>query len=206
MNTGLIMLLVAYLLLGIAYVIGAIYSLCYLQYYYNKEGKLKMKTFTFTIFGRTFTIRLGRKPKEKIKMEEKEHIIPRLVRPEEYVSTVNEPDFPYERTFYACCVEYIESQRGKLADSTLRGYRNICDNHLDIIMAAIGADKLTEELIQKAFDEEIAKGLSEKTLKGYRSFVLKVLAEYRPDLKPEIRIIPWEAEPQWTVRKEEDNE
>lgn len=166
-----------------------------------------MKTFTFTIFGHTFTINLGRKPKEEIKMEEEQgHCGVKVVRPEQYVSTVNEPDVPYDKTFYVCCIDYIESQRGKLADSTLKGYRNIIDNHLDSIMGLCTVDLITEELIQKAFDEEIAKGLSEKTLKGYRSFVLKVLAEYRPDLKPEIRIIPWEAEPQWTVRKEEDDE
>ena len=147
-----------------------------------------MKTFTFKLFGHTFVICLGRKPKEEIKMEEKEHIGVRVVDPNQYVSTVNEPDIPYDQTFYACCIEYIESHRGKLADSTLRGYRNIIDNHLDAIMAGRGVDKITEELVQKAFDEEIAKGLSEKTLKGYRSFILKVLAEYRPDLKPEIRI------------------
>ena len=168
-----------------------------------------MKTFTFTIFGRTFTIRLGKKPKEEIKMEdavilfnEKEYHIPHFTYPDKYVSTVNEPDIPYDKTFYACCIDYIESQRGKLADSTLKGYRNICDNHLDAIMAGCGVDKITKELIQKAFDAEIAKGLSEKTLKGYRSFVLKVLSEYRPDLKPEIRIIPWEARPQWVRGKE----
>ena len=147
-----------------------------------------MKTFTFKLFGHTFTICFGRKKKEKIKMEEKEHIGVCVVDPDQYVSTVNEPDFSYEPTFYSCCVEYIESQKGKLAESTLRGYRSIANNHLDPIMAGHGIYELTEELVQKAFDEEIAKGLSEKTLKGYRSFVLKVLAECRPDLKPEIRI------------------
>ena len=151
-----------------------------------------MKTFTFKLFGRTFTINFGRKkkeePQEEIKMEEKEHIGVRVVDPDQYVSTVNEPDFMYEPTFYTCCVEYIESQRGKLADSTLKSYRNICNTHLDFIMGIWPVNKITEDLIQTAFDEEISKGLSEKTLKGYRSFILKVLAEYRPDLKPEIRI------------------
>ena len=157
-----------------------------------------MKTFTFKLFGHTFVIRFGRKPKEEIKMKEKEHAGVRVVNPDQYISTVNEPDVPYDQTFYVCCIEYIESQKGKLADSTLRGYRNICDNHLDPIMAGHGIGELTEERIQKAFDEEIAKGLSEKTLKGYRSFVLKVLAECRPDLKPEIHVVPWEARPQWS--------
>ena len=150
-----------------------------------------MKTYTFTIFGHTFTFNFGKKPEEKsaeeeIKMEDKEHIIPNLVRPDQYVSTVNEPDIPYDKTFYAYCIDYIESQRGKLADSTLRGYRNICDNHLDYIMESFTIGEITEGHIQKAFDAEIAKGLSEKTLRGYRSFILKVLAVYRPDLKPEI--------------------
>ena len=147
-----------------------------------------MKTFTFRIFGRTIVIRFGKKPEEEIKMEEKEHIGVRVTDPNQYISTVNEPDISYDQTFYVCCINYIESQRGKLADSTRRGYRNIIDNHLDSIMGMCTIDLITEKLIQKAFDEEIAKGLSEKTLKGYRSFVLKVLAVYRPDLKPEIRV------------------
>lgn len=152
-----------------------------------------MKTFTFTIFGHTFTFNFGKKPEEKIdkeeiKMEEKEHIGVHVVDPNRYVSTVNEPDIPYDKIFYTYCFDYIESQRGKLADSTLRGYRNIINNHLDAIMVWRGVDEITEELIQKAFDEEIAKGLSEKTLKGYRSFILKVLAEYRPDFHPNIRV------------------
>ena len=165
-----------------------------------------MKTFTFRLFGRTFTIRFGKKAKEEIKMEDKEYHVPHFVYPDQYVSTVNEPDIPYDKTFYACCIDYIESQRGKLADSTLRGYRNIIDNHLDAIMAGCGVDEITEELIQKAFDEELAKGLSEKTLKGYRSFITKVITEYRPDLVLEIRVKPWEEEPQWTTRKTEDEE
>ena len=151
-----------------------------------------MKTITFTLFGHTFTFNFGGEPEEEIKTEEKEHNIPHLVRPDQYVSTVNEPDIPYDKTFYAYCIDYIESQRGKLADSTLRGYRNIIDNHLDAIMVWRGVDEITEELIQKAFDEEIAKGLSEKTLKGYRSFITKVITKYRPDLVLEIRVKPEE--------------
>lgn len=49
-------------------------------------------------------------------------------------------------------------------------------------------DRLTEEHLQEAFDAEIAKGLSVKTLKGYKTFILKVLAEYRPDFHPNIRL------------------
>ena len=173
--------------------------------YYNKKGNLIMKTYTFKLFGRTFVIHFGKKPKEEIKMEEKDKTAWPTFNPVyhgSYTSTVNEPDIPYDKTFYACCIEYIESQKGKLADSTLRGYRNIIDNHLDVIMVWYSVDKITEELVQKAFDEEIAKGLSEKTLKGYRSFILKVLAVYRPDLKPEIRVVPWEERPQWVKTKE----
>ena len=151
-----------------------------------------MKTFTFTIFGHTFTINLGRKPKEEIKMEEKDPVqglkeqgLPTaVVAGEEVVG-------PVTPCFYNACVEYIESQKGKLSDATLRGYQNIANNHLDLLMECYLYD-VTEELIQKSFDEEIAKGLSEKTIKGYRSFVTKVLTDYRPDLVLEIRVIPEE--------------
>lgn len=83
--------------------------------------------------------------------------------------------------------KYIQAKRGELADSTRKGYKNIVENHLsDIWLYRL--DRLTEEHLQKAFDAEIAKGLSVKTLKGYRTFILKVLAEYRPDFHPNIRV------------------
>lgn len=126
-----------------------------------------MKTFTFKLFGHTFTINLGRKkkePKEEIKMEVKNYLC-----------------------FFNCCHSYIQSQEGTLSEATLKGYKNICNNHLDSLMSCY-MDKLDESVIQQAFDEEIEKGLSEKTLKGYRTFVLKVLAKYKPEFKPEIRV------------------
>lgn len=83
--------------------------------------------------------------------------------------------------------KYIQAKRGKLADSTRKGYMNIVDNHLSGIWL-YRLDRLTEEHLQETFDAEIAKGLSVKTLKGYRSFILKVLAEYRPDFHPNIRV------------------
>ena len=83
--------------------------------------------------------------------------------------------------------KYIQAKRGKLADSTRKGYMNIVDNHLSGIWL-YRLDRLTEEHLQEAFDAEIAKGLSVKTLKGYRTFILKVLAEYRPDFHPNIRV------------------
>ena len=83
--------------------------------------------------------------------------------------------------------KYIGSKVGELAESTRKGYMNIVDNHLDGIWL-YKLDRLTEEHLQEAFDAEIAKGLSVKTLKGYRTFILKVLAEYRPDFHPNIRV------------------
>lgn len=83
--------------------------------------------------------------------------------------------------------KYIDSKFGKLADSTRKGYKNIVENHLSGIWL-YRLDRLTEEHLQEAFDAEIAKGLSVKTLKGYRTFILKVLAEYRPDFHPNIRV------------------
>ena len=165
-----------------------------------------MKTYTFKLFGHTFTIHFGKKTKEEIKMEDNSHRAPCIVNPNQYVSTINEPDEPYGKSFYSCCIDYIESQRGTLADSTLKSYRNICDNHLDAIMEMCLVDEINEDIIQEAFDAEIAKGLSEKTLKGYRSFVIKVLSIYRPDLILEVRIKPFEERPLWTTQKAESKD
>lgn len=170
-----------------------------------------MKSYNFNICKYHITITIKRKtfkaveekPQEEIKMEDKEYHVPHFVYPDQYVSTVNEPDIPtaviageevvgpVTPCFYNACVEYIESQKGKLSNATLRGYQNIANNHLDLLMECYLYD-VTEELIQKSFDEEIAKGLSEKTIKGYRSFVTKVLTDYRPDLVLEIRVKPEE--------------
>lgn len=108
---------------------------------------------------------------------------------------INEPteEIKMEEKASDLCVleaaeKYIQAKRGKLADSTRKGYKNIVDNHLSGIWL-YRLDRLTEEHLQKAFDEEIAKRLSVKTLKGYRTFIMKVLAEYRPDFHPNIRVI-----------------
>lgn len=94
---------------------------------------------------------------------------------------------PERLCFMEAAVKYIDSKRGELKTSTIKGYENIIDHHLSCLWL-IWLDKLTEELLQQAFDAEIAKGLSVKTLKGYKTFILKVLAEYRPDFHPNIRV------------------
>lgn len=131
-----------------------------------------MKTYSFNIFKYNVTITIKRKtyktneekPAEEIKMEEPERLC-----------------------FMEAAEKYIDSKRGELAASTLKGYENIIDRHLNGLRL-IWLDKLTEEHLQQVFDREIEKGLSKKTLSGYRSFVLKVLAAYRPDFKPVICI------------------
>lgn len=107
---------------------------------------------------------------------------------------INEPaeEIKMEEKASDLCVleaaeKYIQAKRGKLADSTRKGYMNIVDNHLSGIWL-YRLDRLTEEHLQEAFDAEIAKGLSVKTLKSYRTFILKVLAKYRPDFHPNIRV------------------
>lgn len=107
---------------------------------------------------------------------------------------INEPaeEIKMEEKASDLCVleaaeKYIAAKRGELADSTRKGYMNIVDNHLSSIWL-YRLDRLTEEHLQEAFDAEIAKGLSVKTLKSYRTFILKVLAEYRPDFHPNIRV------------------
>lgn len=131
-----------------------------------------MKTYNFNICKYHITVTIERKPykaaeekpAEEIKMEELEHLC-----------------------FMEAAEKYIDSKRGELMPSTIKGYENIIYHHLNDVWL-IYLTKLTEEHLQQAFDSEIEKGLSKKTLSGYRSFVLKVLAVYRPDFNPEIRI------------------
>ena len=159
-----------------------------------------MKTFNFNICKYHITIMIEKKIYEdtdsRIVSERNEStpIAPVFVS-KQYVSTVNEPPLPeikMEEEAHDLCVleaayKYIDSKFGKLADSTRKGYKNIVENHLSSIWL-YRLDRLTEEHLQEAFDAEIAKGLSVKTLKGYRTFIIKVLAEYRPDFHPNIRV------------------
>jgi len=144
-----------------------------------------MKTYNFDICKYHVTITI----------EKKNYVVtnPKIVT-EQYTSTVNEPlpEIKMEEKALDLCVleaaeKYIQAKRGKLADSTRKGYMNIVDNHLSGIWL-YRLDRLTEEHLQEAFDAEIVKGLSVKTLKSYRTFILKVLAEYRPDFHPNIRV------------------
>lgn len=144
-----------------------------------------MKTFKFNLCKYTITITIEKKTYNASNP---------VVEQEQYTSTVNElveeikmeaPEYAYP--FVWCCEQYIENQEGILAESTLKGYKNIIDKHLGVLMAC-DYEEITEDVIQDAFTMESAKGLSKKTLKGYRTFILKVLAIYRPDLHPEIRI------------------
>lgn len=140
-----------------------------------------MKTYNLDICKYRIAIAIDRKtfkaaeekPQEEIKMEEKTA-----------VELMVDPNL----ILYNYCEEYIESQRGILSEFTLKNYKNIIDNHLGFLMRTYLGD-ITNEIIQRSFDIEIEKGLSVKTLKGYRSFILKVLTEYRPDFHPNIRVI-----------------
>ena len=159
-----------------------------------------MKTYNFNICKYHVTITIEKKIYEETnsrivsERNESTSSTPVFVS-KQYVSTVNEPPLPEikmeEESPNLCVLEaaykYIDSKFGKLADSTRKGYKNIVENHLSGIWL-YRLDRLTEEHLQEAFDAEIAKGLSVKTLKSYRTFILKVLAEYRPDFHPNIRV------------------
>ena len=144
-----------------------------------------MKTYSFNIFKCHVTITIEKKNYEVAN--------PKIVT-EQYTSTINDPlpeikmevrgNYPL---FSHCCNHYINTHHGAFAESTLNGYKTIVNSHLVFLMDC-DIDKVTEEIIQDAFDAEIAKGLSVKTLKGYKTFILKVLAEYRPDFHPNIRV------------------
>lgn len=133
-----------------------------------------MKTFSFNLCHYTITVTIEKKPYRSFKDE------PAKELHEEFKMEV-------PKTVYECVTEYIESQRGVLSDATIKGYENVRNKHFAGLMSC-RMKYIDEGVIQRSFDEEIEKGYSKKTIKGYRSFILKVLAVYRPDLHPEIRI------------------
>lgn len=141
-----------------------------------------MKTYSFDIFKCRVTIMIEKRKYETIDRLE---MAKDLVKSQPDEIKMEEPE---HLCFMEAAEKYIEAKRGELAPSTIKGYENIIYHHLNTNVWLIRLDKLTEEHLQNAFDNEIAKGLSIKTLKGYRSFVLKILAEYRPDFHPNIRV------------------
>lgn len=153
-----------------------------------------MKTYSFDIFKYSVTITIKKKSYEVVN--------PKIVT-EQYASTVNDPlpeikmekepsthetFWPNYIPFSEYCKAYIDGHVGIYADATLKGYKNIVENHLGSLMACDVQD-VTETCIQDAFDDEIKKGRSVKTLKGYKAFILKVIDEYYDNgFKPEIRV------------------
>lgn len=140
-----------------------------------------MKTYNFNICKYHVTITI-----EKRKYE----VIDRLEMAKDLVKGQSE-EIKMEESERLCLMEaaerYIDSKREEFAASTIKGYENIIYHHLNDVWL-IYLTKLTEKHLQSAFDEEMAKGLSVKTLKGYKAFILKVLSEYRPDFHPNIRV------------------
>ena len=157
-----------------------------------------MKTYNFNICKYHVTITIEKRKYEttvkdvfdELTEEQKYKVIDRLEMAKDFVEGQSE-EIKMEESERLCFMEaaekYIDSKRGELAASTIKGYENIVYHHLDDVWL-IYLTKLTEEHLQNAFNNEIEKGLGEKTLKGYRSFILKVLAEYRPDLHPNIHV------------------
>ena len=156
-----------------------------------------MKTFSFKLLGYTVTFVFKKKGMENASKETYEQHIKDQVEKinlkfsEETCKPVTVSEFlenegiKERKSVEECFTEYIESKRGVLAESTIKGYENVRDKHLDYIMI-LYMDSIGEDDIQKAFNQEIEKGLSTKTLKGYWTLLNKVLAIYRPDLKPSI--------------------
>lgn len=140
-----------------------------------------MKTYNFNICKYHVTITIEKRKYETIDRLE---MAKDLVKSQPEEIKMEEPE---RLCFMDAVGKYIDSKRGELKTSTIKGYENIIEHHFNDLWL-IWLDKLTEDHLQAAFDEEIAKGLSVKTLKGYRTFILKVLAEYRPDFHPNIRV------------------
>ena len=155
-----------------------------------------MKTFSFNLYKYTISVTIEKRKYEttvkdvfdELTEEQKYKVIERLKIAKDLVKSQSE-EIKMEdmRSVEECFTEYIESQRGILSAATIKGYENVRDKHLDRIMVCY-ISRLDEAVIQRAFDEELAKGYSEKTIKGYKTLLMKVLAVYRPDLHPEIRI------------------
>ena len=154
-----------------------------------------MKTFSFNLCHYTITVTIEKKPYKTAKETKdifKCYGMDTAIGVNTFGAmniTDETEEFKMEdlRSVEECFTEYIESQRGILSAATIKGYENVRDKHLDQIMVCY-ISRLDEEVIQRAFDEELVKGYSEKTIKGYKTLLMKVLAVYRPDLHPEIRI------------------
>lgn len=175
-----------------------------------------MKTFSFKLLGYTVTFIFKKKHakdagKETFEQDLNDRIEKLNLKFREEACkpvTVNEflenAGLKERKSVEECFTEYIESKRGVLAESTIKGYENIRDKHLDYIMIRY-MDSINEDDVQKAFDQEIAKGLSTKTLKGYWTLLNKVLAIHRPDLKTNV-ILDYEPDFKWDTKNREDNE
>ena len=81
--------------------------------------------------------------------------------------------------------EYIELRTGILKPKTLKQYEHVRDEHfgriMDMAVFCIG-----EMEIQAAFNDEINRGWSKKTLQNYKSIMKRVLQYIRPEFKPDI--------------------
>ena len=75
---------------------------------------------------------------------------------------------------------YIKSKNAVLSPSTLLGYKRIKDNYLQSIMDK-NINKLTQEEVQIAVNQDAARGIGPKTLRNAHGFLSIVLRMYRPN-------------------------
>lgn len=96
--------------------------------------------------------------------------------PAEVVEEIVEVEVPNETiTLRTQFENYILSQKGILANSTLKGYENVKDKHLKSIMDK-EVSMITEKDILNALDEELANGFAYSTVSKYSHIVSKVMA------------------------------
>lgn len=74
---------------------------------------------------------------------------------------------------------YIKSKNAILSPATLLGYKRIKENYLQPIMGK-NINKLTQEDVQLAVNEDAERGISPKTLRNAHGFLSIVLKTYRP--------------------------
>ena len=68
---------------------------------------------------------------------------------------------------------YCADNPDNLAPSTLKKYQHVRDDHLGSIMD-MDIYQITEDILEKALEEETAKGYSKSTIAGFRRLVKKV--------------------------------
>lgn len=96
-------------------------------------------------------------------------------------------DRPEEMTVGQAIDRYIELKEVVLSPSTIRGYKQIKGKYLESIMC-VSFKRLTNEKIQIAFNKEIKRNLSTKTLRNILGLLSAALRQYHSDFEIKVTL------------------